>query len=114
MARPGEQAFGARAQKGTAVAAATFYPKEPQTIEETGLSMGSIVDLVAKTLYYTTEAPGYQVAELIGLPFPNVLERAFETLKNQKGVDVAGASGLGPGGYRYYLTDRGRQIAREA
>jgi predicted ATPase with chaperone activity len=50
----------------------------------------------------------------MGLPFTNVLDRAFESLKNQKAIDVSGATGLGPGGYRYYLTDRGRQIAREA
>jgi predicted ATPase with chaperone activity len=83
-------------------------------VEDTGLSLGAIVDLVVKILYYSAEAPGYQIAESIGLPFTNVLDRAFEGLKNQKAVDVAGTTGLGPGGYRYYLTDRGRQIAREA
>jgi predicted ATPase with chaperone activity len=93
---------------------ATFFPREPQTVEETGLSLGAIVDLIVKTLYYSSEAPGHQIAEMVGLPFTNVLERAFDSLKNQKAVDVAGATGLGAAGYRYYLTDRGRQLGREA
>jgi predicted ATPase with chaperone activity len=93
---------------------AAFFPREPQSVEDTGLSLGAIVDLAVKTLYYSAEATGHQLAEMMGLPLSNVLDRAFESLKNQKAVDVAGATGLGTGGYRYYLTDRGRLMAREA
>ena len=72
----------------------TFVPREPTSIEETGLSLGAVLDMVAKALYYTSEAPAYQIAQGLGLPLMNVVDRALEALKSQQAADVAGASGV--------------------
>src|SRR5579864_2440972 len=59
-----------------------FIPPPPQTIEQTGISDGSIEDLILKTLYSRGETIGRELAAALGLKF-SLIESRVEFLKNQ-------------------------------
>jgi len=82
----------------------------PRSIEETGLSTEQIEQLLIKTLY-GGETTGLNLAERIRLPY-TVLEPLVERVRAEQLVEVRGATGSGSAGYRYALTDAGRDRAR--
>jgi hypothetical protein len=88
-------------------------PKGPATIEETGLSADQLTRLFIKSLY-TGEATGVTLADRLRLPFA-VLDALVEGLRAERLIEVrgSGASGSGAAGYRYALTDVGRDRARQ-
>jgi hypothetical protein len=86
-------------------------PVVPASIEDTGLSAGALSQLVIKSLY-TGEASGVALAERIRLPY-SVFETLVEHARVEKLVEVRGAVGSGAAGYRYALTDLGRDRARQ-
>ena len=89
----------------------TPAPRAPQTIEETGISADQIGRLFIKALY-TGEATGVTVADRMCLLF-SVLEPLVEAARAERLIEVRGASGSGSAGYRYALTDLGRERARQ-
>lgn len=97
--------------------AEAFVPRTPTSIEATGIGMGLLADLALKTLYYESYMSGRDLAERMGLPFPNVVAQILEFLKREKLSEVRSATGRGgfsEATYEYVLTDRGRAMAREA
>jgi hypothetical protein len=86
-------------------------PPMPRTISETGLSVDQIEQLMVKTLY-TGELSGGALAERICLPY-SLLEPLVERLRAERLVEVRGAAGSGTAGYRYALTDLGRDRAKQ-
>ena len=89
----------------------TGAPPLPRTIAETGLSVDQIEQLVIKTLH-TGELSGIVLADRICLPYA-LLEPLIERLRAERLVEVRGAAGSGTAGYRYALTDLGRDRARQ-
>jgi hypothetical protein len=89
----------------------TPAPRAPQTIAETGISQDQLNQLFLKSLY-TGEATGIQVADRMCLLFA-VLEPLVEAARAERLIEVRGASGSGSAGYRYALTDLGRDRARQ-
>ena len=85
-------------------------PRVPASLQETGLAADQVEQLVVKTLY-GGEANGLALADRIRLPFP-ILEPIVERVRAQQLVEVRGSSGSGSEGYRYALTDAGRDRAR--
>jgi hypothetical protein len=83
----------------------------PRTLSETGLNVDQIEQLMLKTLY-TGELTGIALAERICLPY-SLLEALVERLRAERLVEVRGASGSGTAGYRYAVTDLGRDRARQ-
>jgi hypothetical protein len=86
-------------------------PPVPASLEETGLAIDLIEQLLIKTLY-GGEATGLVVADRIRLPF-TLLEPLIERARRELLVEVRGATGSGAAGYRYTLTDLGRERARQ-
>jgi len=86
-------------------------PDAPATIQATGLSFEQLRHLFVKTLY-TGEASGLVLADKLCLPYA-VLEQIVEYVRVEKLVEVRGASGNGSAGYRYALTDLGRDRAEQ-
>jgi len=97
----------------TLVDAATSSPAHlaPRTIEETGLAIDQIEQLLIKTLF-GGEATGHTVAERMRLPYA-ILEPLVERARAERLVEVKGASGSGTAAFRYALTDLGRDRARQ-
>jgi hypothetical protein len=86
-------------------------PPAPSTIAETGLDADRLSQLFIKSLY-TGEASGIALADRLRLPFA-ILEPLVDRNRAQQLIEVRGAAGSGPAGYRYALTDLGRDRARQ-
>jgi hypothetical protein len=85
-------------------------PRAPATIEETGLTADQIVQLFVKALY-TGEASGTTLSDRLRLPYA-ILEATVEHIRAERLIEVKSASGTGTAGYRYALTDLGRDRAQ--
>ena len=81
------------------------------TIAETGLHPDTLSQLMLKTLI-AGESSGTQLAESLRLPY-SVLDALIQHARVEKLVEVRGAGGAGTAGYRYALTDLGRDRAMQ-
>ncbi|HSC28287.1 MAG TPA: hypothetical protein VLD67_13495 [Vicinamibacterales bacterium] len=86
-------------------------PAPPATLEETGLHPDSLAQLLLKTLV-AGEASGTGLADRLRLPY-SVLDALIQHARVEKLIEVRGASGAGSAGYRYALTDLGRDRAAQ-
>jgi hypothetical protein len=86
-------------------------PDAPATIEQTGLSIDQVGQLFVKSLY-AGEASGLTLADRLKLPY-SLLEAIAERMRAEHLVEVRGSSGSGTAGYRYALTDLGRDRAQQ-
>ncbi len=86
-------------------------PPQPRTLEETGLTANQIEQLFIKTLY-AGEASGSALADRLCLPYA-LIEPIAERTRAERLIEVRGAAGAGTAGYRYALTDLGRDRARQ-
>lgn len=84
-------------------------PPPPATLAETGLHPDTLAQLMLKTLI-AGEASGTGLSEKLRLPY-SVLESLVQHARIEKLVEVRGAAGAGSAGYRYVLTDLGRDRA---
>jgi len=86
-------------------------PAAPHDIAATGLTADGLLQLLVKTLY-TGEASGHQLADRLRLTY-SVIEALVDHVRVERFVEVRGTSGAGSAGYRYALTDLGRDRARQ-
>jgi hypothetical protein len=93
------------------VAQAPAAPPVPVTLEDTGLGADKIEQLLIKALY-GGETTGLLLADDIRLPY-TILEPLVERARAERLIEVRGATGTGSAGYRYALTDLGRDRARQ-
>ncbi len=89
-----------------------FAPKEPATIEETGLPESAIEQLILKILYYRGDLYGQDLSAAIGLRF-SVIEGLVEGLKLKHHLQVKRSLGMGSVGAVFGLTESGRALTRE-
>jgi hypothetical protein len=81
----------------------------PATVKETGLHPDTLAQLLLKTLI-AGESSGSQLADSLRLPY-SVLDALVQHARVEKLIEVRGAAGAGMAGYRYALTDLGRDRA---
>jgi hypothetical protein len=86
-------------------------PVAPQTLEATGLGIDQIEQLLVKTLF-SGELTGTSLADRLRLPY-GMLEPLIERVRAERQIEVKGAAGSGTAGYRYALTDLGRDRAMQ-
>ena len=79
----------------------------PATISETGLHPDTLSQLLLKTLL-NGEATGSILAERLRLPY-SLLDAMIQHARIEKLLEVRGMTGVGSAGYRYVLTDLGRE-----
>ena len=84
-------------------------PPPPNSIEETGLHPDTLAQLLLKTLV-SGEASGTGLSDKLRLPY-SVLDTLVQHARIEKLLEVRGTSGTGSAGYRYVLTDLGRDRA---
>src|SRR5713226_3324506 len=89
-------------------------PIAPVAIEETGLTQAFIADLVLKILYQKGQATAAELADVICLPLPKILQGILEFLKTEHLVEVKGSSGMAAATYVYVISAKGQERAREA
>ena len=88
---------------------ATLELPAPKSLDDAGLSPDLITQLVLKTLHFSGELTGTELARRLGLPF-HVIEPVVAASKRQHHLDVSGGA-LGSHSYRYRITDAGRTRA---
>ncbi|HXW05674.1 MAG TPA: hypothetical protein VD833_10615 [Vicinamibacterales bacterium] len=86
------------------------HPVEPRTIEEAGISLDLVLQLVLKSLHFAGELSGTELSRRLGLAFP-ILSPALELLKAQHQCQIVGGGIVGGASYRYRITDAGRTRA---
>jgi predicted ATPase with chaperone activity len=84
------------------------------SLEDTGLNLLAVADLVLKVLYFGGYMAGHQISEIVKLPFVGVLDSVFDFLKREKFVEVRGSGGFGEASFQYLISEKGAEKAREA
>ena len=103
------------AQAAAPVMPSTFEPAPPRNLEETGLNMGFLSDLVMKIMYFEGYISGATIADRLKLPFSGVVDQVLEFLKREQYCEVRSAGGgFGEQAYQYAISTKGREKAREA
>src|SRR3982074_2184764 len=93
---------------------ATPLPPEPQTIEQTGLTLGFLADLALKTLYLRGQMSMADIASALGLSITGVTDKIMEFLKTERLVEIRGGAGISSASYQFVIVDRGSEKAQEA
>jgi energy-coupling factor transporter ATP-binding protein EcfA2 len=83
------------------------FPKVPQNMNETGLELSFIADLIIKHVMFLGEFTLPDLANRIKLPI-GVVNSAIEVLRNNYLIEVKGASQLGAFSYKYAISDKGK------
>ena len=89
--------------------AEVLAPEQPRTLADSGLAADSLSSLLVKTLH-SGEASGMDLADRLRLPY-GILEPLLDHLRVELLIQVKSAGGMGTAGYRYTLTDAGRDRA---
>jgi predicted ATPase with chaperone activity len=88
-------------------------PSAPETLPQSGLTLGFLNDLLLRTLYSRGSLLGLDLARFLCLPF-KVIEESLRFLKDEKCVEVVGGDLIGRVSYRFTLTELGRRRAQDA
>lgn len=89
-----------------------FAPPVAESIEDTGLPISTIEQLVLKLLYSRGEMLGRDLSQALGLKF-SLIEECLELLKHQHAIQVKKSLGMGTSTAVLALTETGRTHARE-
>ena len=103
-----------RSASGTGSLGGAWTPAPLGSLEDTGLNLLNVGDLVLKVLYFGGYMAGHQIAEIVKLPYTNVLDSVIDFLKREKMIEVRGSGGVGEAGYQYLISQKGADKAREA
>ena len=90
---------------------APFVPQS-QTVEETGLDFGLLLDLCIKSIYYLGRPPARAVSSQLALGH-HIVQELLTFLKREQLCEVVGSSGVGEQNYKYALTSKGAEKAEE-
>ena len=93
----------------TAESAPVHVPTAPKSLQEAGLGFDLVTQLVLKTLHFSGELTGTELARRLGLPFFTI-EPVIHGIKAQHQVEISGGA-LGSPSYKYRITDAGRTRA---
>lgn len=86
-----------------------FLPKEPETMEEAGLSVNDVESLVLKQLLISETSTGRKIAEHIKLPF-GIVQELLRSMKQQLLVNYKAQASMGD--FDHELTEEGKRRAR--
>src|SRR5260370_33588771 len=88
-------------------------PSAPENLQQTGLSLGFLNNMILRPLYTRGAMLGLDLAKYLCLPF-KVIEESLNFLKNEKVLEILGGDLIGRVSYRFNLTEVGRKRAAEA
>jgi predicted ATPase with chaperone activity len=89
----------------------SLHPPAPQTLEQSGLSIDLVTQLILKSLHFAGELTGTDIAARLGVSF-GVIESALNMIKQLHQCEIVGGAILGAPSYRYRITDAGRARAQ--
>jgi len=88
-----------------------FLPEEPKTLDETGLNVTLVEDLILKVIQTSGSLTGKQISNIICLRL-TILDDLFTALRKRQYIAPTGSAMMGD--HIYQLTDQGRERARLA
>ncbi|MBZ4371361.1 ATPase [Corallococcus sp. AS-1-6] len=91
-----------------------FWPAQPKTLQEAGLTTTFVEELVLKAIFFAGEMRGMDVATRLQLPTA-LVDEVIEGLRRQKYIDIrgGGASGVGRSTMIYQLTTFVTDVLRQ-
>ncbi len=91
---------------------APFVP-QPASVEETGLELSLLVDLMLKSIHFSGRPTGRQVAEQLAVSY-QATEEVIAFLRREQAIEIVGSAGIGDQAYQYALTGRGKELTEAA
>lgn len=88
------------------------YPGAPTTVEETGLELSFIADLIIKHILFMGEFTLRDLSENVKLPI-SILDIAIETLRRERLIEVKGSVDYTKATYKFAITGQGNKRAME-
>jgi hypothetical protein len=91
-----------------------FFPHQPRSLQEAGLSTSMGEELILKALFFAGEMRGADIAAKIKFP-QLIIDELIEGLRKQKFIDLKGGAGMGVGksGMIYVLTTYATDVLRQ-
>ncbi len=89
-----------------------LVPPVPETLEETGLTVSVLQQLILKKMYSRGDTLGRELSEALGLKF-SLIEAVIDFLKRHHFMEAKKSLGMGSSTVLYALTETGRNQARE-
>jgi predicted ATPase with chaperone activity len=99
-------------EKTVAPADLSVVPPMPESLDDIGIPLAVIEQLVLKFLYFRGEVMGKDLAGLLGLQY-SLINELLETLKRQHHVGIKKSLGMGNSSGVFALTESGRNLTRE-
>jgi predicted ATPase with chaperone activity len=90
----------------------TVTPPVPATLSDSGLPESLVEQLILKYLYYRGDMLGREIASQLGMEF-SLVDQLLETMKHQHNVGIRKSLGMGNVSGVFFLTEAGRNLARE-
>lgn len=92
----------------------SFWPSQPRTIEEAGLNVAMVEELILKAVFFAGEMRGMDIANRLKLPSA-IVDEVIEGLRRQKYLDIrgGGSSGVGRSTMIYQLTSFATELMRQ-
>jgi predicted ATPase with chaperone activity len=91
----------------------SFFPRQPRTLAEMGLSKPFLSDLTLKILHYSGTPTTAQLMRRLGLG-QTMVQQILATLQEERLCEVVSQSDLYTGNYRYRLSEQGTARVTEA
>ncbi len=90
----------------------SIAPPVPESLEDSGIPATIVEHLVLKYLYFRGELVGRDIGNLTGWQY-RVIDNMLENFKRQHYVSVKKSLGIGNSSGVFFLTEAGRNLARE-
>ncbi len=91
----------------------SFVPREPQTVEQTGLNRTFLYEHLTRIIYNKGRVTGLELVEEMGLPY-QIIDVLLKELRGQELIDIGGQRGYGDVNYEYILISGGNAAAQNA
>ncbi|HYI02821.1 ATPase, partial [Hyalangium sp.] len=91
-----------------------FWPQPPRTIQEAGLTVSMVEELILKAVFFAGEIRGIDLGNRLALP-STIVDEVIEGLRRQKYLDIrgGGGSGVGKSTMIYQLTSFATELMRQ-
>ena len=91
----------------------SFFPRQPRTLAEVGLSKAFLTDLTLKIMHYSGTPSSAQLMRRLGLG-QALVQQILAAIQEDRMCEVLSQSDLFTGNYRYRLSERGTARVSEA
>jgi energy-coupling factor transporter ATP-binding protein EcfA2 len=89
-----------------------MHPTAPESLEQTGLELSFIADLIMKHVLFKGEFTLGDLSERVKLPL-QVLDAAVDVLRRDRFIEVKGAAQYAKQTYKFNITEQGKKRASE-